>query len=131
MEYSERDVLAAAARLVAAFGSHDVDGYFAGFTEDASFIFHNLDRILKSRSEYQAEWRLWESRDGFRVLGCRSSDRAVQLSGNVAVFTHTVETDLSIGGERITNQERETIVFRHDAGAGWIAFHEHLSTIPI
>jgi ketosteroid isomerase-like protein len=122
-------VLAAADRLVDAFSRHDTDAYFSAFASDDSFIFHNLDRVLMSREEYRAEWQLWETRDGFRVLGCRSSDRLVQVAGDVAVFTHKVETDVSIGAGRMTNVERETIVFRRD-GDGWIAFHEHLSVMP-
>ena len=129
MTKAEGAVFAAAARLVDAFSRHDVDAYFAAFAEDASFIFHNLDRVLTSRDAYRAEWRLWEDRDGFRVLGCRSSDRAVQMAGDAAVFTHTVETEVSAVGETMTNRERETIVFRRE-GDDWIAFHEHLSVLP-
>lgn len=129
MDIARDSVLAAADQLVAAFGRHDTQSYFAAFAPDASFIFHNLDRILKSRAEYEAEWALWESRDGFRVLGCRSSDRSVQMAGDVAVFTHMVATDVSIAGEAFVNLERETIVFRRSAAGGWLAFHEHLSTL--
>ena len=129
MTKTDGGVFAAAARLVDTFSRHDTDAYFAAFAEDASFIFHNLDRVLPSRDAYRAEWQLWETRDGFRVLGCRSSNRVVQMAGDAAVFTHTVETDVSFGGEPLTNRERETIVFRWD-GARWIAFHEHLSVLP-
>ena len=129
MTKAEDGVLAAAARLVDAFSRHDADAYFSAFAPDASFIFHNLARVLTSRDAYRAEWRLWEERDGFRVLGCRSSDQTVQMAGDVAVFTHKVETDVTAGGETTTNIERETIVFRRDDGA-WIAFHEHLSALP-
>lgn len=48
------------------------------------------------------------------------------LTPDVAVFTHEVATDVSLGGERGVSRERETIVFRRD-GDGWIAVHEHLS----
>lgn len=129
MPNTEAGVLAAVARLVDAFARHDTDAYFAAFAEDATFIFHNLDRVLTSRDAYRAEWRLWEERDDFRVLGCRSSDQRVQLTGDVAVFTHSVDTDLSFGGNPVTNRERETIVFRREGGE-WIAFHEHLSVFP-
>ena len=129
MTKSEGGVLAAAARLVDAFSRHDTDAYFAAFAEDASFIFHNLDRVLTSRDAYRTEWELWEKRDGFRILGCRSSDQAVQVAGDAAVFTHTVETRLSVDGETLSNHERETIVFRRE-GENWIAFHEHLSVLP-
>ena len=129
MTKADEAVFAAATRLVDAFSRHDSAAYFDAFAEDASFIFHNLDRVLASREAYRTEWRLWEERDGFRVLGCRSSDRKVQLAGDVAVFTHTVETDVSTAGETMTNRERETIVFRREDGR-WIAFHEHLSVLP-
>lgn len=128
MTDTENTVLAAADTLVDAFSRHDRDAYFAAFSPAATFLFHNLDRRLSSRAEYEAEWRLWEERDGFRVLGCRSTDRNIQLLGDVAVFTHAVETDLSIAGDRITSNERETIVFSCDTAGRWLAVHEHLST---
>ncbi|MNL72359.1 hypothetical protein D3C87_1976560 [compost metagenome] len=68
-----------------------------------------------------------ETRDSFRVRDCQSSDRHVQMIGNVAVFTHGVRTELEIGGEALTSQERETIVFERDGAGTWLAVHEHLS----
>jgi ketosteroid isomerase-like protein len=124
---TETAVLAAADALVEAFARHDRDAYFAAFSPEATFVFHNLDHRLENRAAYEAEWALWEARDGFRVLGCRSSDRRVQLLGDVAVFTHAVETDVSFGGEAVTNAERETIVFSRDPQGRWVAVHEHLS----
>lgn len=127
MQDSKQAVLAAADRLVDAFGQHDREAYFAAFSPQASFIFHNLDRRLASRAEYEAEWRLWESRDGFRVLSCVSTDRDVQLLGDVAIFTHAVRTELRFGDSATTSDERETIVFARSAAGTWIAIHEHLS----
>ncbi len=120
-------VTAAADRLVEAFGRHDVEAYFAAFAENATFIFHNLDRVLTSRDAYRAEWRLWEERDGFRVLGCRSSEQRIQLAGDTAIFTHRVETQVELGGEPMETEERETIVFQQDQHGAWLAVHEHLS----
>jgi ketosteroid isomerase-like protein len=51
------------------------------------------------------------------------------MAGDVAIFTHAVETVISSAGETITQRERETIVFRRENGH-WIAFHEHLSVLP-
>lgn len=124
---TETAVLAAADVLVEAFARHDRDAYFAAFAPDATFLFHNLGRRRDSRAAYEAEWALWEARDGFRVTGCRSTDRKVQLLGDVAVFTHAVETDVSFGGEPVTNKECETIVFARDLEGRWVAVHEHLS----
>jgi ketosteroid isomerase-like protein len=127
MKDTEATLLAAADALVSAFSRHDRDAYFAAFSPNATFVFYNLDRTLDNRAAYEAEWSLWEERDGFRVLGCRSKDRKIQLVGDVAIFTHAVETDLSVGGEPVTNNERETIVFSRDAAGRWLAVHEHLS----
>jgi ketosteroid isomerase-like protein len=127
MTEQETTVLSAADALVGAFSRHDRDAYFAAFAPEATFLFYNLDRPLDGRAAYEAEWALWEKRDGFRVLGCRSTERRVQIVGDVAIFTHAVETDLSVGGERMTNNERETIVFARDPAGRWLAVHEHLS----
>lgn len=129
MHHQEDAVLAAADRLVAAFASHDRERYFAAFAPEATFIFHNLDRALKSRAEYEAEWTLWETRDGFRVKTCRSTERNVQIAGPVAIFTHSVETELTFNGEPVSSKERETIVFEKQED-GWLAIHEHLSPMP-
>lgn len=127
MTEMEPAVLAAAEVLVSAFARHDRTAYFAAFAPEATFLFYNLDRPLPDRAAYEAEWALWEARDGFRVLGCRSTDRRVQMVGEVAIFTHAVETDVSAGGETMTNNERETIVFARDPAGRWLAVHEHLS----
>ena len=130
MQQLEDAVLAAADRLVDAFSSHDRERYFAAFAPEATFIFHNLDRVLKNRAEYEAEWQLWESRDGFRVKGCRSSGRNVQIAGTTAIFTHSVETELAFNGEPVQAKERETIVFERQSDGAWLAIHEHLSQMP-
>jgi len=127
MENHQSAVLAAADRLVNAFGSHDRDSYFSAFAPGATFIFHNLDRRLGTRAEYEAEWTLWETRDGFHVEACRSSDRDVQIAGSIAIFTHSVETDLTFNGQPAKSVERETIVFEKQPTGEWLAIHEHLS----
>jgi ketosteroid isomerase-like protein len=126
---TEADVLAAADGLVAAFGSHDVAGYFAAFSPDATFTFYTHPEPLRSRSAYEELWRSWEA-DGFRVLSCASSDRHVQALGDVAVFTHRVATRVVLDGADQDLDERETIVFtraRDHEGDRWLAVHEHLS----
>ena len=122
----EEEVAAAAAAIVAAFGRHDARGYFARFAPDATFVFHTAPRRLESRADYEAEWARWEREDGFRVRACSSTDQRVQLLGDVAVFTHSVRTDLTTHEGDATLFERETIVF-HRRDGRWIAVHEHLS----
>jgi ketosteroid isomerase-like protein len=121
-------VLEAADRLVAAFGSHDVRGYFAAFRPDATFVFHTHPEPLRSRAAYEDLWRTWEA-DGFRVLSCVSSDRHVQDLGDLAVFTHRVATRVVLDGTEEQLDERETIVFAATP-SGWLAVHEHLSPVP-
>lgn len=121
----EVEVQTAASELVAAFASNDTSRYFACFSEDATFVFHTLQKPLLSRGEYHALWQQWQA-DGFAVLGCRSSNAHVSLQGDIAIFIHDVATHLRAGGEELHLSERETIVFRYD-GARWLACHEHLS----
>jgi ketosteroid isomerase-like protein len=121
------EVLAAAAAIVDDFGHHRTAAYFAGFADDATFMFHTHTERLDSRADYEALWASWEKDDGFRVRGCRSRGQHVQVLGDsAAVFTHYVDSDIEFGGEVSTVNERETIVFERRNGT-WIAVHEHLS----
>ena len=125
---STQQVLKAAAVLVAAFGKHDKASYFDAFAPDASFIFHTTDKRLASRAEYETEWAGWEA-DGFHVLNCRSIEPDVKMiDDDVAVFTHSVETELA-GLDEIQH-ERESIVFHRQPDGSWLAVHEHLSLDP-
>lgn len=92
-------------------------------------MFYTTPIVLGSRAAYEAEFTRWEQ-DGFRVLGCGSQDQVVQLAGDVAVFTHRVATRALNGGEEVTSDERETIVFRREGDGRWLAIHEHLSATP-
>lgn len=127
---TESEVIAAAAHLVDAFARTDTDAYFGCFAEDATFVFHGEDRRLESRGEYEELWGGWIA-DGWRVVSCTSTQARVQLLGDTAVFTHSVDTETSVGADIDRTLERETIVFRRDATSGEIlAVHEHLSTAP-
>ena len=118
-------VMQAAVDVIAAFGAHDTERYFAGFAPEATFLFHAEPEILPSRAAYEAAWAAWE-RDGFRVLSCASLNPRVDvLTDDVAVFTHSVRTRLA--GVDDEQRERETIVFRRGADGRWRGVHEHLS----
>jgi ketosteroid isomerase-like protein len=122
-------VLTAAAAVVDAFGAHKRAEYFDCFASNATFVFHNVDRVLRTRAEYEAEWASWEA-DGFKILGCQSDEGMVQMFGDTAVFNHRVKTQLQgEGNSVITSTERETIVFMRSESGRWIAVHEHLSTL--
>jgi ketosteroid isomerase-like protein len=124
---AEQEVLDAVARLVEAFGRHDVPAYFAAFRPDATFCFHTHPAPLGSRAAYEELWRSWEA-DGFRVLGCTSTEQHVRLLGDVAVLTHRVATRVRPAADEPEEllDERETIVLARSAD-GWLAVHEHLS----
>lgn len=114
---------------MAAFARHDVTTYFESFAPEATFIFHNCDDVVLSRTAYEDLWRTWE-RDGFRVLSCASIGGAVQMLGaDVGVFRHSVRTALADGNGSIETGERETIVFQRLDGR-WLGVHEHLSVDP-
>lgn len=130
MSDTQAEVGAAAAALVAAFGAHDVDGYFGAFAPEATFLFHSTSRLLKSRAAYEEEWRSWEA-GGFRVLACRSLEPEVHpLTVDIAVFTHRVRTRVRDADGEHDLAERETIVFRREMDGRWVGVHEHLSAEP-
>jgi ketosteroid isomerase-like protein len=115
--------------LVAAFAASDATAYFAHFHPEASFLFHDIPGLIGSRADYEALWAQWEREDGFRVLSCVSTDRQVQQHGDLAVFTHAVQTRRLVAGREEELHERETIVLRRD-GDDWACVHEHLSPDP-
>lgn len=127
-ETETAEVLAAADAIIDDFGHHRTADYFAGFAADATFVFHTAERRLESRDEYEQLWAQWEREDGFRVRGCTSTDRRVQLWGDTAVFTHSVHSAVELNGSIDAVDERETIVFVRRDGR-WLAVHEHLSAI--
>lgn len=127
MSGTERRVIEAADRLVAAFGEGRVDDYFACFHPGATFVFYTADHRLESAAEWRALWETLVREEDFRVLECRSTARRVQVLGNAAVFTHDVETRVGTRSGEETLRERETIVFARGEDGDWLAVHEHLS----
>jgi alkanesulfonate monooxygenase SsuD/methylene tetrahydromethanopterin reductase-like flavin-dependent oxidoreductase (luciferase family)/ketosteroid isomerase-like protein len=129
-ESDEQLVLAAADALIGAFAAGQVDDYFASFAPDASFVFHTTPERVESTEEYRALWGRWEREEAFRVLGCVSTNRRLDLVGDAAVFTHDVETRVSTQAGQEMLLERETIIFTRAPDGRWRAVHEHLSPRP-
>jgi len=124
-------VLTAASRLLEAFASGDLDGYFGAFTPDATFIFHSVETPLGSRAEYRTAWDGWVDAIGLRILGCTSDRQAVHfVTPDVALFTHSVRVTASTRDGVQQRRERETIVFVRQADGRWLGAHEHLSADP-
>ena len=127
---AEEEVRRAADALVTAFGSGELDAYFGCFADDATFLFHTTDRLLRSTDEYRREWARWVAEDGFRVVDCSTTDTVVQLLGDTAVFTHRVRTTVETTDGQDVLHERETIVFTRQDDGRWLGVHEHLSPAP-
>jgi ketosteroid isomerase-like protein len=126
---NEQGVLEAAAHLVSQFATHDFDGYFSCFADDTVFIFYTTKKVLKTKKEYQEEWRTWEKELSFSVRACSSTNQRVQMFEEMAIFSHDVSTTILTNDGTNTFAERETIVFHYLADK-WIAVHEHLSPMP-
>jgi ketosteroid isomerase-like protein len=126
---NNQGVLQQAAHLVSCFAQHDFDKYFECFADDAVFIFHTSNNVLRNKAEYQKEWKKWEQEWGFKVESCKSTNQLVQLFNDVAIFSHTVDTTLNSSDGKKSFTERETIVFQFQNDK-WIAVHEHLSPMP-
>lgn len=122
---THEDVTEAADNIIAAFAATDTDRYFAGFSEDASFVFHPEPARLNSRAEYETLWNGWIA-EGWHVVKCDSSQRLIQTFPGGAVFSHTVDTTVATPDGEESYTERETIVFRFE-GTELVAIHEHLS----
>ncbi len=126
----DTEVRSAVAELVAAFGEGRLDDYFGCFASDATFVFYTTPTRLISVDEYRQLWARWVEEEGFRVVTCRTADTNVQLFGDLAVVTHSVETLVSMNGGEDTLHERETIVMARGADGRWLGVHEHLSPKP-
>jgi ketosteroid isomerase-like protein len=124
----EAEILAAADALVADFGGGRVEEYFSRLAPDATFLFYTAPgERLESRAAYRRRWETWETQDGFRVLACVSSNRAVRpLGPDAAVLSHDVATRVATSAGEEDLAEQETIVFARRDGA-WLVVHEHLS----
>jgi ketosteroid isomerase-like protein len=126
----DTEVRQAVAALVAAFGEGRLDDYFDHFAPEATFVFYTTPARLMSVDEYRTLWGRWVAEDGFRVVSCRTFDTNIQRFGDMAVVTHSVETQISTNDGEDTLQERETIVLARGADGRWLGVHEHLSPRP-
>jgi len=119
--------LLAVDRIIADFGRHHRDAYFAGMATDATFLFHSTPGRIESRADYEQLWDCWQSEHSFEVVACESRNRRIQVFGTVAVFSHDVDTVIRWDGQTQALAERESIVLeqRNDV---WLCVHEHLST---
>ncbi|WP_417563318.1 nuclear transport factor 2 family protein [Microbacterium sp.] len=130
MTDSERAARAVIDAIIDDYAHHRRDAYFSRFADDASFVFHTSESRLESRAEYEALWKSWEDDHDFHVISCTSSKRRLQMFDSVGVFSHEVDTTLTMDGARDQFTERETIVVALIDGQ-WRGIHEHLSGIDV
>jgi ketosteroid isomerase-like protein len=123
---NEHEAQAVVDAIISDFGHNRVDEYFTHFAPDATFIFHTSPVRLESRAEYEALWAEWVRESSFAVLSCISTDRKLSLYRDIAIFTHSVSTVVSIDGATETQLERESIILELRDGH-WLCIHEHLS----
>lgn len=117
---------AAVDEIIDNFGQHRREAYFGGFAPDATFLFYTHPNRLESRAAYEQLWRSWEQNNGFHVHTCTSSNQRLQVFGQTAVFSHDVDTVVTLDGVTDTVAERESIVLERRHGT-WLCVHEHLS----
>ncbi|VFT11052.1 ketosteroid isomerase [Pseudomonas aeruginosa] len=125
-------VLEAARRLVAAFARNDAEAYFAAFSEDASFIFHNWPQPLRSRAAYRKLLGALATRGRLRSAGVRIQQYLRQPARRPGdLQPRCRHPGCASRGTESLNRERETILFRLEQQEGrWLACHEHLSAMP-
>ena len=61
---TSEEVMTAADELIAAFAATDTDGYFGGFTPEATFVFHPEHTRLDDRAAYEQRWASWIAEAG-------------------------------------------------------------------
>jgi ketosteroid isomerase-like protein len=126
---NEADALTALDDLVEAYSRTDTSAYFACLAPEATFLFHSEPAVIAGRAAYRALWDSWVT-EGWRVVGCKSSDRQVQLLGTAAVVTHRVRTTISTPEGEQQLDERETVVVARGDDDVVRVVHEHLSPTP-
>jgi ketosteroid isomerase-like protein len=129
---TQATALAALDALVEAFSRTDTGAYFGCLHPQATFVLPG-EPVLGDRAAYRARWDEWVA-SGWRVEGCRSTERRVQLVGGTALVTHRVLTTTTAppeAGGRTETDERETVVLAPGDDGRLLVVHEHLSPTPL
>jgi uncharacterized protein (TIGR02246 family) len=125
----EREIWEVYERLVAAFGEGRLDDYFACFADEATLVFHGAP-WLGSLEEYRTAWDRWVKEDEFAILAVKTDVMSVQMLGDGAVLTHSIQTRQRTRTGEEALDERETIVFARQPDGRWLVVHQHLSPQP-
>lgn len=123
----ESEIRQAYERLVAAFREGRWDDKFASFAEEATVV--DGGAWFGSLSEYRAAWNRWaEQQDVLPVpLSVDTRIMKLQMLGQAAVLTHSIDSRERTDAGEETAHEVETIVFGWQPDGRWLIVHQHLS----
>jgi ketosteroid isomerase-like protein len=123
----ESEVREAYEQLVAAFREGRWDDKFASFAEEATVV--DGGRWFGSLSEYRAAWNRWAAeQDALPVpLSVDTRIMKLQVLGQAAVLTHSIDSRERTDTGEETAREVETIVFGKQHDGRWLIVHQHLS----
>jgi len=123
----EREVLEAYEQLVSAFREGRWDEKFVSFADEATVV--DGGRWFGSLNEYRDAWNRWAATHETLPVPASVETRVlkVQMLGDVAVLTHSIESrERSDDGEE-TEHEVESIVFAKQPDGRWLVVHQHIS----
>jgi ketosteroid isomerase-like protein len=126
----ESEVLEAYERLVNAFREGRWEDKFASFADEATVV--DGANWFSSLEEYRAAWNEWAaSMDTLPVpLSVATRVMKLQMLGDAAVLTHSIESRERTDTGEQTVHEVETIVFSKQPDGRWLIVHQHLSPQP-
>ena len=127
---AEHEVLEAYERLVAIFREGRWAEKFACFAQEATVV--DGGHWFGSLDEYRSAWERWMAGHDSPPVPLSVDTRVlkVQLHGEAAVLTHSIESlERTDSGER-TVREIESMVFGKQPDGRWLVLHQHLSPQP-
>jgi ketosteroid isomerase-like protein len=126
----ESEVREAYEGLVAAFREGRWAEKFTYFAEEATVV--DGGRWFGSLDEYRTAWNRWASQHDTLPVPLSVDTRVmkIQMLGDVAVLTHSIESREQTGTGEETAHEVETIVFGKQPDGRWLIVHQHISPQP-
>jgi ketosteroid isomerase-like protein len=123
----ESEVLEAYERLVASFREGRWQDKFASFAEEATVV--DGGRWFESLDEYRSAWNEWAAQHDVVSVPLSDDTRIMKLQmlGQAAVLTHSMEGRERTDAGEETVHEVETIVFGKQPDGRWLIVHQHLS----
>src|SRR5207247_5705912 len=103
---------------------------FACFADEATVV--DGANWFSSLEEYRAAWNEWAASQGTLPVPLSVETRVMKLQmlGDSAVLTHSIESRERADAGEQTVHEVETIVFGKRTDGRWLIVHQHLSPQP-